>query len=372
MKKNKITKLLLILTILAGCIILFANNTKAETTETGTATEASTTANANTTNTDTTGTSTDTTTSNLTDFSNAKFAWKNSGGIYALVISSVKLDSKTTYFYCITSSKDKVPNFAEAKVTGKDDEGNISITDDKDYITLNSDIYLWIYESVGSEKKLVLEGKKIDKPELKKNAEAFSDSSTLDFSDSNLGSWITFNYPIMGNKRKFNLKIGKVTDKSALKKVKENNDYTDVLDYAKKSTSLVYDNIEETTVNYQWKTNKKLFDASQVEDGAYYFVYVNFDNENGKYLDMEAVTIAKMKSIKDHWWLFLNGQSDFNWNGFEGTETAKTEEQPKDDTKAKSVIPQTGESAIAIATIIGVAGVGIFTVKKLNSMRDIK
>ena len=366
MKKIKITKLILILAIVIGCTLLCVNKTNAETAQTGTTGTTGTTEN------DKDSQKTD----GLTDFSNAKFNWTFVERNYYLTISGVDINSSHTYFYCVTNSKDTQPDSKDAKLLGS--KNNSLTFYDNGYITINKDMYLWIYETIGSEKELALKGQKIEKPKLYENGDVFKSNATLTSVETvNKCSSILFNYPVSTNKRKFKLKIGKITDNAVLKKLKENNDYTVLMDYAKKCTTLVYDKDEETKEypnSSDWETSEVIMNTNTLQDGAYYFVYVDFDNENGKYIDMEAVTYGKMKIPQNEWFLFLNGEDGFSWDNLDNQEAPKQEEQPnnEDNTKAKTVIPQTGESAIVIATIIGVAGVGIFTIKKLNSMRDIK
>ena len=99
------------------------------------------------------------------------------------------------------------------------------------------------------------------------------------------------------------------------------------------------------------------FDYRKLEDGAYYFLYIELDDEGGKYIPAETVTFAQASTYFDFsgdWFLFFYGSADFKWANID------LDEQRDDDTTvAPTVIPATGEKAvigiIALLLIITVA-----------------
>lgn len=173
---------------------------------------------------------------------------------------------------------------------------------------------------------------------------------------------MSFRFPAATEKRKFKLKIGKITDNSILKKIKD-GDYsgiTELLEYAKKNEAVYTGNLTTTSKDY-FRIDKALFDGRKIlQDKAYYYVYAQFDDENGKYYPIEGVTLGQawFSSInKNNWDLYAYTTDNFEWNNLSGTNG--------DDTVAKDKLPNTGATiAIAISIIMLLASVITFKVKR--------
>ena len=272
------------------------------------------------------------------------------------------------------------------------------------YAELNQDLYLWVIEqtpleqgyidedghSVNVATKFVVEAEKLNRaslPPLNLILQSFYIGSWTNSSsnDTEKFTFINFNFPSVVENRKFTLKIGKVTDNTILTKIK-NNDYTgitDLLSYAKSNKGVYTKELTTTRIAY-YKSNDALFEGrSLLEHKAYYFIYVEFDDENGKYYPIEGVTLgqAYISSISDVWNLNAYTSSNFKWDNLTTTYTqkdSKTEEptttKETDDTTIKQQkLPQTGTDVVAIATImIVISGIGIVFYRKYKSYKDIK
>lgn len=186
----------------------------------------------------------------------------------------------------------------------------------------------------------------------------------------NIGNWenendtsaytnIYFKFPSNTENRKFKIKIGKVTDNSILQKI-HTEDYsgiTDLLAYAKKNDGVYTADLTTNSKNY-FRSDKTLFDGRKLlQDKAYYYIYVQFDDENGKYYPIEGITLGQawFSSVnKNNWELYAYTAENFEWNNLSSTST--------DETVAKSKFPNTGIT-IAIAISIGMLVISTITFK---------
>src|SRR5699024_5469195 len=108
---------------------------------------------------------------------------------------------------------------------------------------------------------------------------------------SNDTTQIVFSVPWGYNTRKINLRIGKITDNSILNKIKNNNitGFEELLEYGKTQTA-IYDNQLTSTKptnsyfdnGYNNNEDAPIIDL-KLENEAYYYVYAELDDENGKY-----------------------------------------------------------------------------------------
>lgn len=257
------------------------------------------------------------------------------------------------------------------------------------YTELNQDIYLWViqesileewyYDSdsdyVSYATKFVVEGKKVDRatlPPLNLVLQSFNIGYWTDSirDDQYIYTNIRFNFPSATENRKFNLKIGKITDNEILNKIK-NSDYsgiTDLLTYAKNNNAVYSKQLTTTSAAY-FRSDETLFDGrSLLEDKAYYFIYVEFDDENGKYYPIEGVTLGQawFASSTNSWDLWAYTSDDFNWDNLTSTYT------PKDDSIAPNPIPKTGTDVIIVLSIIvTIFVIGIVFYKKYNNYKKV-
>ena len=345
---------------------------------------------------------------NFTDFSNAKF--ENS--IYYsdddLKISGIKPNSDNLYYVAVTKSNSK-PEIIKKDYgsidTEKMDLVYLSRNTEENYIYANiakyselySEMYLWIFEdakltesyytddgkSVYHTVKTVVEGKKYTRqlPQLNLVLQKFNVSGG--YTDSSAWTSIWFNMPTDSDKRKFTLKIGKVTDNTILNKIKS-NDYsgiTSLLDYAKKNSAVYNQNLTTTSKAYFRSDTSSLFDGKKLlEDEAYYYIYAVFDDENGKYAPVEGVTLAQawLSTTSNYWNLYAYTSSDFKWlnsttsGGTTGGTTTTNTQTPTgtDSTTANTILPKTG-AGILVFVLAGTIIVGFIMYHKYEVYKDI-
>ena len=98
---------------------------------------------------------------------------------------------------------------------------------------------------------------------------------------------------------------------------------TDLLAYAKKNDAVYTADLTTTNENY-YRNEKTLFDGRKLlQDNAYYYIYVQFDDENGKYYPIEGVTLGQawLYSSNNSWDLYAYTDENFKWNNLSSTYT---------------------------------------------------
>lgn len=195
-------------------------------------------------------------------------------------------------------------------------------------VELNQDIYVSIME-IGDNDNVnyVLYGKKIEKYTEPKYVDAFF-ATYLSYNSSQIVTTFTHS---KDNKRKMQIKIGKINDKNILQKIKNNDGsgFSDLMTYAKSNSGIfdkiVNSNDEDYLIVYDPDsiedegTNGDIIQLNDLQNGEYYFLYVQPDDENGKYEFNEGVTLAKASTYSDgKWYLFFYGTDNFEWDDFEG------------------------------------------------------
>lgn len=335
----------------------------------------------------------------FTDFSNAKYELLFDSDV-DLKITGITPIENNDYYYIITSSNTK-PTIVTTSYGSLDTEKTANVNllnvNSKDnyiyggnldkYVELNQDLYIWIVEDVrlddyytengenyiSHSTKIVVEGQKLTRPELPKlNLILKSFSIWGGAKETEESTYISFRFPSDTENRKFKLKIGKVTDNSILQKI-QNNDYsgiTALLEYAKNNEPVYTDDLTTTTENY-YKNDKALFDGIKLlEDRAYYYIYVEFDDENGIYQPIEGVTLGQawISKSNDYWDLWAYTADNFEWNDLSGTGAVTI---PKDETIANDNLPNTGIRITAIISIIALIGAAIFFKIKNNKYKGI-
>ena len=340
----------------------------------------------------------------LTEFRNAKYELTLDGTIETLKITGVtpKDTAGNGYYYMIT------PNNTKPELVLKRGQIDFDAMNDKieylsvnaednylysrnisKYAELNQDLYIWVIQTSKLDEsyvdedgnytfyttKFVVEGKKIDRAELPPlnlilQSMCIGHYNSTSTGDTENYTYIRFNFPSVTENRKFTLKIGRVSDNSILNKIK-NNDYTgitDLLSYAKNNEA-VYSKKLTTTSNAYFRADDALFDGrSLLKNKDYYFVYAEFDDENGKYYPIEGVTLGQawFSSSSSSWDIYAYTSSDFNWENLSSTYT------PSDPTTAPGILPQTGTNAVIVGTIIiAISTIGFCCYKKYNKYHGI-
>lgn len=239
--------------------------------------------------------------------------------------------------------------------------------------------------------KFVVEGKKLTRPalpQLNLIVKTF-DIGKWDYkSATSKSTYLRFIFPSATENRKFKIKIGKVTDNAILQKIQK-GDYsgiTDLLAYAKKTNAIYIADL--TTTEYDcYKSNETLFDGRKLlQSKAYYYIYVKFDDENGKYYPIEGVTLgqAYFSGNSSTWWLNAYTSKDFKWNNLSSTYTSTNKkddttsssnnnnpDKKKDDTIADVNLPNTGVSIAVAISAVTLAGTAVVLKIKKDKYKGI-
>jgi len=286
-----------------------------------------------------------------TDPSNIKFTVTEE---FYLKVTGLKEDGK---YYGFISNGKIAPTVPD---TGWIENENLPVTNKpgfsiSKYLEKSGDIYVWIYETqiVNNvrQNKCIIEAQKIERPALKKIGTRMKCYFLNEETSTHL--FEAYNYE---NARKINVKIGKVTDKSILRAIK--NGETDclqkLLDYAKNADSIY-------TGTVPLGRSESITNKLNLVNDEYYYVYMVLDDENGKYFPVEdvslyqALTYEKDGKTSKNLFDYLN--DNFKWN-------LGNDDTTIDNTTATGKLPQTGASIVIYVaiTLVIVAGV-IFAIK---------
>lgn len=286
-----------------------------------------------------------------TDPSNIKFTVTED---FYLKVTGLKEDGK---YYGFISNGKIAPTVPD---TGWIEKENLPVTNKpgfsiSKYLEKSGDIYVWIYETqiVNNvrQNKCIIEAQKIERPALKKIGTRMKCYFLNEETSTHL--FEAYNYE---NARKINVKIGKVTDKSILRAIK--NGETDclqkLLDYAKNADSIY-------TGTVPLGRSESITNKLNLVNDEYYYVYMVLDDENGKYFPVEdvslyqALTYEKDGKTSKNLFDYLN--DNFKWN-------LGNDDTTIDNTTATGKLPQTGASIVIYVaiTLVIVAGV-IFAIK---------
>lgn len=286
-----------------------------------------------------------------TDPSNIKFTVTED---FYLKVTGLKEDGK---YYGFISNGKIAPTVPD---TGWIENENLPVTNKpgfsiSKYLEKSGDIYVWIYETqiVNNvrQNKCIIEAQKIERPALKKIGTRMKCYFLNEETSTHL--FEAYSYE---NARKINVKIGKVTDKSILRAIK--NGETDclqkLLDYAKNADSIY-------TGTVPLGRSESITNKLNLVNDEYYYVYMVLDDENGKYFPVEdvslyqALTYEKDGKTSKNLFDYLN--DNFKWN-------LGNDDTTIDNTTATGKLPQTGASIVIYVaiTLVIIAGV-IFAIK---------
>lgn len=427
MKKSKKLMILTIVSILVVCISTFtfaAETTTKDTTKTDVktsdtktgdtsktdtekseATKDTTKTNAGTSGTKTDGTSkTDTkkpeTTEDKTgteqkneltwtDGTKIKFTIekKQNGSYYDWDLKGTGLTQITGHSYYVYITRTKAEPKIEVGTSGTITNSSLSVNSlfnpkygisAAPYLELNGDIYVWLYEEqVNSEEnkdvhKAIVAGQKVERPALPALGGRIKCYFFGKGSASGAGYTSTFvSTPrdISKNERKINLKIGRISDKDILRSIQkgEKDCLSKLLAYAKSAKSVYTGTVpigESASI-----TSK--FDI--VNDG-YYYVYMELEDENGKYYPVEDVSLYQgcvSDSVGKNLFDYLS--DEFKWNlDDDGTSTPTTpakqpeNNNPDNTTAPVRRLPQAGEKMTIVAAIAGIIVLAVIFARKFK------
>lgn len=308
-----------------------------------------------------------------TDFSNAKIELKKEGVSEAKVEISNVIPKDRSYYYAFISSNNSKPDIANVDISQigevvsyNEETKKFQILGLEKYVELNQEIYISIVEGNENGQNVVLSGQKLERYEEPKYSNAFHATFMTNTGDQIV---TTFTHA-EENERKLQIKVGKITDTSILQKIKNQDasGFSDLLSLAKNSNDSIYNEIVEADRNMflQYNagdvaaaTNQNAIDLNELENEAYYFLYVETDDEDGKYITQEAVTLARADVHENgNWYLFFYGSSDFEWADFENV----NDNADKDNTTAPGTLPQTGINTVIFITIgLVIIAIGAFS-----------
>lgn len=342
----------------------------------------------------------------FTDMSNAKYEVFYEGTQNAsLKISNLNFKENTMMNYkCIITKSPNKPDLifeSNGYVDDKKNENCFYLDENIDggylfdrditsFIELNQDLYCWVVETKklenayfsedGEEKtyvsKIINEGYKLTRPELPKYNGLF-------FASYVCKTRTQIIYKIPGiSQRKFKIKIGKISDNEILKKIKnkESDGFAKLEDYAKINTP-IYEEVVKSTreKSVEYNGNFEIPLDGKLEQGEYYYLYTEFDDENGKYYPIEhCLTLAQADVYKeqDSWYLFFYGDDSFKWKDF-STSSVNNDIKPKTDPEEDTTVaqnkplPKTGIGMMMVGIISSVAIIGVISYCKTNKYSGI-
>lgn len=269
------------------------------------------------------------------DFSNVKLKVEgineySQGSAYIRIYDAVLDETKDDYAALITKDNTNIPDSIE---DGFSLEYYSSIQDlyiDEDTTIKNAaidstdyqkaaekfgNVYVTFYEhESGSKYNKISETILVEKPanlKLSKRVKIYL------FEDSTSFYLQTINN--ISTKRQITYKIGEVTDKTILQKIK-NGSYAgleELLAFGKKDTKAVSTNTVELKSGLP-----AAFEQSDLIEGHYYYAYLEVDSENGAYLPVEDVNLYQALKTNGELWLCDVNDDNFVWN-LEETEWEK-------------------------------------------------
>lgn len=135
----------------------------------------------------------------------------------------------------------------------------------------------------------------------------------------------------ISTERKVNYKIGVISDKSILNKIKNGNyvGLQELLTYAKNDNNSAMSG--NTKADY---SQPALLNQNKLVEGSYYYVYLELDDENGTYYPVEDVNLYLCMKADNGLWLADYTDSSFTWN-LEETEWDKFVDKFKENDTIK-------------------------------------
>lgn len=328
---------------------------------------------------------------------------------YTIKISNVTLNPTSEYLVYFHYKDEEIKESQvlyhnQARIKAGENEAQITNVKIADFLQKSGDIYVSILEKQGSDvdapKKLILTTRKVERPEL---LPKLGNRFNIYFTEQSTKTyfWAPNVNPKNGSSidRTLKIKVGQVTDSKILKTMKENKQegYKQLLNYAKKANNHNY----VGTIEYKLSSNagitESLTSKMNLIDGAYYFAYIELDNENGVYYPVEDISLYYAKGTKE---LVRYPKKEFVWNikeevtdGDDKKDETPNPEQPtnqvqntvgeptnnltqqptnvQDNTQAPGTLPQTGGTIIYLVVIITLITLVGIVYRKYNQYKDI-
>lgn len=306
-----------------------------------------------------------------------------------LTDTTVKKDLNNQTILVFTHNKvapNKPKNWNELTEIGipVEKDGTTSKNSVTKYIEENGDLYCWILEGKLTDGKFETGeyfSVKVERPKLnglgKRMSVTVLQSSTTIF----------LHEASEVDSRKANIKIGKMTDNNILLSIKnsEANCLQKLMDYAKKSTPIY----TAKDLNLQIP-NKSITDKFEVVNGAYYYVYMEMQDEKGKYYPVEDVWLYQGLVGKDLRDLAEFGGTRFKWNLADSEKNNNTANKPTSDktttntptttknqeidkTTAQTILPKTGTKITKIVILLlSVSVCSVILIGKVKKYKGIE
>ena len=325
----------------------------------------------------------------IADFSKAKFEFVYSARRNVNIkITDVSIETEKMISYKVALTTNNVEPNVDDNYTFlylmKDDNGAIKTNTVENYLELNNEkFYVWVYyadyKKTGSEKyNLLRGGVELTRKESPKYSDVFASTFI-----ANGKAQILMNVPWYDKTpRKMQIKVGIINDNNTLNKIKNGNvaGMQELLSLAKSTNNTIFNKTVTSTLRAESYANG--YDDNiditydQLNDGAYYYLYVKLDDENGKYYPVEGVSLAQAKKIdyNRYWSMFFLGDEDFSWSGLADPEPTnnvvrnQTPTQTADTSISNRNLPYTGKQKLIFFTVFTL----VTTVVLFYKYRDYK
>lgn len=246
------------------------------------------------------------------------------------------------------------------------------------YFEKNGDLYFWLYEEQKNnetgnyEHKILIKGQKLKRPEQEKLGNRINASFWWDKTVALIVEPMELS---TNEDRKVNVKIGKVTDNAILTSIKngESDALSKLMAYAKSASPLY-------TGKVSVGTSESIIGKLNIINGAYYYAYVELDDEGGKYYPIEDISLYQGKIDEVDGRTYLKDTIDWEWLVEEPASTPQTPTEPiptqpttnSDSTTATIQYPFAGISPILVISIAIIAVIAIILKWKILKYKDIK
>ncbi len=322
-----------------------------------------------------------------TDFSNAHITLeKDENGIYFIIVKGVNLlvngnDINERYNIFITMNKDYTPELEKECGYGIENWQTVNSNKSASLYDSNSEIGLRVaeklYEQAGEKLYVWIREMQYDNAQAKymykyrvKAIEinrlpqrTLGTRITGDFLNDKTAFFLRDYYDTSSNNKTIKYKIGKVTDIEILRSIKngESGCLNKLLEYAKNASN-------GYTGSAPLGQSNEITSKLNLEDKAYYYVYMELDTENGKYYPIEDISLyqAIHFTSKNEWGLYDYLSDKFVWN-IENNNGS----QQEDNTTSKDNLPNTGATIAIIASSLIIVAFGIYGFIRTRNMKEI-